>query len=214
MNKQASLFLNIVLLVAVSILFYLQFSGKPAEIREGMSDTSMSGSNGDTPSVAYITFDSLTANYTYWNERTAELKEQADKLQKELENRLTGFQQEVNTLQNTAGNMTQNQFRAAEEGLARKQQNLQQYQANIQQQLVQLENQMMTSLYDKVEDFLEDYGKKNNLELILTYQRGSGVWYADKGMDITDDVIEGLNSAYDQEQNGTLSPTDTTAVGQ
>lgn len=217
MNKQVSLILNIVLLVAVAALFYLQLgTGKSGAADGDMVENDSAEQSVVSTSIAYITIDSLTKNYTFWTVQEEKLKARTEKLQSELENRVRGFQQEVQTLQNTAMNMTQNQYRAAEENLARKQQNLQQYQSNIQNQLLQEESAAMEEVYDKVSSFLEEYGKKHNLELILTYQRGSGVWYAREGMNITNDVIAGLNKAYEMEQNGgtatDAAPADSTSA--
>ena len=69
-------------------------------------------------------------------------------------------------------------------------------------------------LYDKVSDYLQDYGTDKNLQLVLTYTKGSGVLYANDSLDITDQIIFGLNEAYSQAQNGgaTSSKTDSTST--
>ena len=46
---------------------------------------------------------------------------------------------------------------------------------------------------------LRDYGKAHNFQLVLTYQKGSGVLYANDSLNITEEIITGLNEAYAQE---------------
>jgi len=52
---------------------------------------------------------------------------------------------------------------------------------------------------------LKEYGDKNNLQLVLTYSRGSDVLYANEGLEITDEVIEGLNAAYGEKDDSAVS---------
>ncbi|MCK5703590.1 MAG: hypothetical protein KAI29_20675, partial [Cyclobacteriaceae bacterium] len=64
------------------------------------------------------------------------------------------------------------------------------------------EAKMNADLYGKVSDYLRDYGLNKNLQLVLTYTKGSGVLYANDSLDITDQIIVGLNEKYGVEQNG------------
>jgi len=107
-----------------------------------------------------------------------------------------GLQQEISDFQRTAANLTRAQGQALEESLMQKQQNLVRYQEGLTQQLRQEEAKLNEELYEKVSTFLKDYGKKYNLQLVLTYSRGSGVLYANDDLDISNEVIKGLNEAY------------------
>ena len=79
-------------------------------------------------------------------------------------------------------------------------QRLQQLQQNAQNELAKLQessaNQMQQSqkqLNDSIENFLKDYSMKNHYDIILTKKAG---FYMNNNLDITDDVIEGLNKRY------------------
>jgi outer membrane protein len=204
MNKYISLGLNIVLLIAVAVLFYLHFSGQPSDPNgEGAA-----GKEGELE-IAYINSDSLLSNYEFFNDLAEQLDEKRRKLEAEYQNRAQGLQQEIEQFRRNVNNMTIGQGRAVEEDLMKKQQNLMQYQERLTQQLMQEEANLNERLYDKVSEFLETYGKDNNLELVLTYQKGSGVLYADDSLNITESVIEGLNTEY-RSNNTTPSLNDTT----
>jgi len=60
-------------------------------------------------------------------------------------------------------------------------------------------------LYKNVSEYLYGFGKDKNYQLVLTFTRGSGVLYADQAMDITDQVIEGLNNRFREEQAAELA---------
>ena len=197
MKNNISIVLNVVLLVAVVVLYVLHFSDK--EDAEEQADAK--GTEAIELSVAYVNSDSLLKNYDFFKELEQKLFDRRDKLNAEYKNRAEGLQQEISNFQTTAGNMTISQARAVEEDLRKKQQNLMMYQEQLGQQLMQEEAKMNTELYDKVSEYLQDFGQDKDLQIVLTYTKGSGVLYANEGLDITDQVIVGLNKAYESEQN-------------
>nr|WP_255647319.1 OmpH family outer membrane protein [Fulvivirga sedimenti] len=159
--------------------------------------------------VAYINSDSVLANYVYAEKLKEDFQTKTSGLEREYQSRLQGLQKEINDYQQNAGNLTINQARALEENLVKKQQNLQLYQQKLSQDLMVDEATMNKDLYDRVTGFLRDYGKENNLQLIVKYDQGSDVLFASDAMDITQIVIEGLNASYQKEL---AAPADSTAV--
>ncbi|MGB3180852.1 MAG: OmpH family outer membrane protein [Cyclobacteriaceae bacterium] len=205
--KNLSLILNLVLLVAVAVLFYLHFSTNNVSAEPANAMGSYSGKQDLR--VAYINSDSLLKHYDYMEEVTAELEETRGKLENEYKNRAEGLQQEITNFQRTMNSMTMAQAKAVQEDLVQKQQNLARYQENLGQQLMQEEASKQNELYDRVATYLEEFGTENNLELVLTYTKGSGVLFASDSLDITTAVIDGLNSEYN---SGNNADTDTTEV--
>jgi outer membrane protein len=92
------------------------------------------------------------------------------------------------------------QGKALEENLMKKQQNLRVYQEDLSRKLRQKEAELNNELYKTISDYLKEYGDENNLQLVLTYSRGSDVLYANEGLEITNEVIEGLNKAYNEKE--------------
>lgn len=202
--KNLSLILNIILLIAVGVLYFLHFKGHQGTAVSQLSNTG-NPINVEGLTVAYVNSDSLLKNYDFFKEMEKKFNDKRDKLNTEYQNRAKGLQTEINNYQQTAGNMTINQQRAVEEDLRRKQQNLMLYQDQLTQQLSQEEGDINSKIYDRVAEYLEDYGKNKNLHLVLTYTKGSGVLYANDSLNITDEVISGLNQRYQQEQTSKTS---------
>ena len=202
--KNLSLILNAVLLVAVIVLYFLHFSA-------GNDQQPPASANTAAPipvQIAYINSDTLLKNYEFSKKAADDLENKKDELQAEYENRARGLQTEIENFQRNAQNMTIAQARAVEEDLTKKQQNLLRYQETLTQTLVQQEARISNELYDKVAQYLRDYGLANNYQLVLTYQKGSGVLYANDSLNITQEVVKGLNQAYADEGN----QADSTAV--
>lgn len=160
-------------------------------------------------SLAYVNSDSLATNYLYFEEVTGKLEEKKAKYEKEFANRATGLQRQIEDFQKTANNMTIAQARAVEEDLTRKQQNLQQYQQTLTQDLLKEEAKLNKELYETVAKYLENYGKENGLDFIFKHSTGGEIWYGDSSMDITAQVIEGLNNEYN---SGEVVAQDSAAV--
>jgi outer membrane protein len=166
------------------------------------SSTAPSATTADTEvsiadmKVAYIHTDSVINNFEFFKERSAEIADKGKKFESELSNRARGFEQEVANFQQSANSMTMNQARAKEEELVKKERNLVSYRDNLMQELSADESKLYNDVYDRIQTYLNSYAEENNLEMILSYTRGGGVWYAKGNLDVTNSVIEGINSQY------------------
>jgi len=195
--KNLSLILNVVLLAAVLVLYFLHFSSQNQRDESAKAKVV----SALPVNIAFIHSDTLLKNYEFSKVAADELENKKDELQAEYENRDRGLQTEIANFQRNAQNMTIAQARAVEEDLTKKQQNLMRYQETLTQTLMQEEAKISNKLYDKVADYLRDYGMANNFQLVLTYQRGSGVLYANDSLNITQEIISGLNDAYHESQD-------------
>ena len=167
-----------------------------------------SGLTIDNPTIVYINSDTLLAKYDYIKDQQEALKEKTEKLNAEYKNRAQGLQTEFNNYQKNGANMTIGQARAVEEDLMKKQQNLKLYEQSLGQELMNEEGKINQELYDKVSNFLKQYGEKNELHMVVKYNPGSDVLYANGSMDITEAVLEGLNLEY----NSVDTESDSTKV--
>jgi outer membrane protein len=204
--KNLSLILNIVLLVAVIILYALHFSGrKTTESSSSPSDTSAVDLK-----IAYINSDSVLKHYEYLKVNSEQLESKSKKMDQDLRNRTEGLRNEINAYQRNVSAMTLGQARATEEDLGKKQQNLQLYQQSLQQQLMQEQAKLNKELYDRITVFLKKYGQERGLQVVLKFDPTSDVLYGEPGLDITPEVIKRLNEEYQVEKKGGKAKADST----
>jgi outer membrane protein len=204
--KNLSLILNVVLLVAVVILYALHFSG-PGKVE---SNSSLSDTSALDLKVAYINSDSVLKYYEYLKVNRDQLEVKTKKMDQDLQNRTSGLRNEIAAYQRNVSSMTLGQARAAEEDLGKKQQNLQMYQQSLEQQLMQDQAKLNQELYNRITTFLKAYGQEKGLHVVLKFDPTSDVLYGGEGLDITQDVIKGLNESYQTETKGPAANTDTT----
>ncbi len=205
MMKNLSLILNAILFVAVGVLYYLNFSGKKSGNME---------SDVKAPSnlkIAYINADTVLKYYDYVTENRAILEAKGKKLDQDFQNRAKSLQDEVAAYQRNVSNLTIGQAKAVEENLGKKDQNLRLFQQAIEQELMNDQAKMSATLRGKISDFLKAYAQGSNLEVVLKFDTASDVLYGSAGMDISKDVIKGLNEQYklDQETKKTAKPDST-----
>jgi outer membrane protein len=201
--KNLSLALNVVLLIAVGVLYFLHFSsGKE-------TPASADGIKPGELKVAYINSDTILKYYDFFKINAAKFETKGKKFDQDLQNRAQSLQNDITAYQRNYSGMTIGQAKAIEEDLAKKRQNLELYQRSLEQELMDEQAKMNEELYKKVTDYLKGYAQEKQLEIVLKYNPNSDLLYGGASVDITQDVIKGLNEVYKQET--TQSKADSTA---
>ena len=202
--KNLSLILNIVLLVAVAVLYYLHFAGSKGPAASGLTSTP-----GDVR-IAYINSDTILKYYDYHKASMDVMEAKAKRLEQDFRNRAQGLQNEFSAYQRNVNSMTLGQVKATEEDLQKKQQNLQMYQQSLNQEVMNDEAKLSKELYERITKFLKKYSQEKGLQVVLKYDPSSDLLMGSDALDISKDVIQGLNSEYKNEKAGVK--TDSTSV--
>ncbi|WP_026903007.1 OmpH family outer membrane protein [Pedobacter glucosidilyticus] len=151
--------------------------------------------------VVYVNSDSLLNNYEYFKEIKSKFEDKSKKAEADLKTKGAAFQREVAAYQQGAQGMSADERASTEQRLARKQQELQAYQQNAGSALQSEEMAENEKLYDKVADYLKIYAKEKGYKMVLTYSKGnSAILFADESLDVTKEVIKGLNEAYKKDK--------------
>jgi outer membrane protein len=194
--KNISLILNVVLLIAVGVLYYMHFAPQTATPIGSESR----GIVGDLK-VAYINTDSVLKHYDYLKANAEILEAKKKKVEQDYVNRAQSLQNEITAYQRNVNNMTVGQVRAVEEDLGKKQQNLQLYEQSLTQELMNDQSKLNKELYDRITAYLKKYGKEYGLHVVFKLDPTSDVLYGEDALDITQDVLTGLNEEYTSETN-------------
>lgn len=147
--------------------------------------------------IVYVNSDSLLTKYQYFKDLKVKLDGKSKAAQTDLASKQQAFQREVAQYQQQQNTLPADQRAATEQRLARKQQELQAYSQNAG---AALQNEQATEnekLYDKVAEYLKTYAKSKGFKMVMTYSKGnSAILFADESLDVTSEVIVGLNEAY------------------
>jgi len=100
------------------------------------------------------------------------------------------------TEQVEAGNLSEQEKQSQEEQLAEMEEELENYQQRVQNQIQQKQNELLNPLLIKIENTMELIAENLNLDFVINKTASTGdpiVYYSsDRGVDITDRVIEEL----------------------
>ncbi|POY38385.1 outer membrane chaperone Skp [Solitalea longa] len=147
--------------------------------------------------IVYVNSDSLQKHYTYFVDVKKKLDDKNTLRQQQFEGKGRSFQQEVANAQRAAQGMTQEQQQQLSLQLQKKQQDLGQLQQSLAGQAAKEEQEETEKLYGKITDYLKKYAKDHNYKMVVSYSKGnSNILYADESLDVTNDVLKGLNEEY------------------
>jgi outer membrane protein len=197
--KNVSLALNGILLVAVAVLYFLHFSSA----KSGVSESPDSPLPAGTLPVAYIDSDSLLTNYKMVDDLQSALDEKKSKMEKDLQGKGAKLQEEIASFQRRAqaNLLSNNELKNGEESLTQKRDALMTYEKQLSSGLMEEQKLISIRLYDSLQSFLKTYNKGNKYKYILNYTKGGAFLAVDNQLDITKDVIDGMNKRY-KENNG------------
>jgi outer membrane protein len=196
--KNVLLGFNILLLVLVGILFYLHFkSGKKQEVRVIQPSKDSAGVYHSR--VAYIDLDSLEANYGYYKKIKADMERKQSESANEYTNMQKRFQDRAVQLQQKGPAMNQQEQDAAMKEVNKMQETLQNKKQELDNELFKYNSKMKENILNKIQDYLKQYNSDGKYDYIFSYEPGF-MFYKDTTLNITRDVITGLNEQYDNDK--------------
>jgi len=145
--------------------------------------------------IAYVNLDTLESNYEYFKTKKIEFEKRQQSMQNEVERLARNFQQELTAFQKKvqAGSLTQTEGEAAQKRLAGMQENLERRQQSLGQQLMTEQEAFNLDLQKRLDDFISVFNKDKGYDFILSYVKGGNILFANPNLDITQEVISGMN---------------------
>ena len=186
--------LNILLLVAVGVLFYLHFnSSKPNSVKAVASKPSEK--NISPCRIAYFEMDSIENSFTVVKDVKNELGREEDKINNEMASLEKKYRDKINQYQSQAATMTQVQSEMANRDVLQMQETIKGKKQELDSRYQDLYMRKMRDVKSKIEEFLKDYNDQKGYSYIVAYEPGL-FYFKDTAYNITPDLIKGLNSRY------------------
>lgn len=194
--KNISLTLNIILFIAVAILYYLHFKEpKRTDEPAGSPLPAVHVSNAD---IVYVNSDSLLDQYDFYKSEKSQFETAQTRIKGELKSQSEKLQQEIEAYQQQGASMTDAQRAKKEEELTMKQQQLMQRKEELVAKLDEDQSKSSEQLYAKLNEYLRKHN--NKYHFVLGFQKGGGILFANDSLNITKEVIEGLNREYQEQK--------------
>lgn len=206
--KNISLTLNIVLLLAVGFLYYKQFSGTKNDTLAMAADGSDSTVVETTPvilseipknvPVVFVNADSIFAKYELAKKEKAIAEGKVSAYQRSYQAKVEAFQKEYQDYMEKAGAgaYTKEQGLDIEAGLQKKKDDIMVMEQNQERVMGEMESSSV-EVQKKIYNYLTRFNKENGYYCVLAYTKsGGGVLGVNESMDVTAQVLAGLNAEY------------------
>ncbi|MEO1049329.1 MAG: OmpH family outer membrane protein [Bacteroidota bacterium] len=105
-------------------------------------------------------------------------------------------QKAINEYQASKDKMSKKEKQLSEELIRTKQRQLADYQKAMNEKAVQEDQQLTATVLEQVNAYLKDHGESHNYRIILAATDYGNIAYAQDGLDITEEVLAGLNKVY------------------
>lgn len=198
--KKASLIYQVISGIAIVVLFVLHFSSNnTSDVANPLSLISDSTTViGEGSLTVYVNGDSLLEKYDYFKKAKKDFEIKSTRTENEIKSRQSALEREFAAYQQTAASMTTEQRAKTEENLMRKEQSLREFSEEAALKFQEEQNKFNEELFDKVASFLKEYCKNKNYKIVLNYTKGTTILYAHESLDITEEVLAGLNEEYNK----------------
>jgi outer membrane protein len=121
--------------------------------------------------------------------KSAVWKANLDSLRTEIEAKVTDYESKK-------AKLSTNEQRLTEEVLLSKQKEYFNYEQAIQNKIKGEDQALTQKVFGQVNEYLNKYGKKKGYKIILAATQYGNIVYAEEGLDVTNEVMQGLNAEY------------------
>ena len=192
MNKNVTTGLNIFLVLAVAVLFYLHFSS-------GKSGGTGTASTKPVPSgnfrIAYFEGDSIQTQFNYFKDIQNELQVKGQSNSKQLGELKNIFAGKVQEYQKLSQHLSQAELANKEQELRQMEKAFQGKEKMLSDEFQEDQFKKLQDVKKKIEDYLKEYNKDKGYAFIFSSSPDL-MYLKDSVYDITPDVIRGLNELY------------------
>ena len=185
-----------VILFAVAAALSLTACQKSAEEAEETAQSEGAETTG--LKIAYVEMDSLITQYQLYKDYEEELTRKGTNIQSTLAQKQRTLEQHAAAMQKkyeSNGFTTRDELERAQNSIQAEQQQLQELADRLQTDFAQEQARVNQEARDSIQAFLRSYNKTKKYDYVLV-KAGDNMLVANPKMDITKEVIKGLNKRY------------------
>ncbi|MEY3920832.1 MAG: hypothetical protein RL634_593 [Bacteroidota bacterium] len=185
--------INIVLFVLVGILAIALFLTTKKSTPAAASVNAIDGKL----KIAYVDLDSIQEKYQYYKEKMVEFDKKKEDADRQLNTAFQRIEEERIAFAKKGQAITQAEYENFQRSYQGKMQNLEEQKRNMENAISTDGVKMLEELKNKINGFLETYNKEKGYSYIFSTSNSLNVlFYKDSAYNITNEVVDGLNKAY------------------
>lgn len=209
MNTKTLTITNAILVIAVIILFILQFkSGNEKVVSEeknveevkekdtGLGQEDIVDVGAPNFKVVYVNSDTVATYYDFSKDMTKKLKASQASAEGKLKGMYAKYEKQRKSFEAEAPIMGQEELQRKAQEIGQFEQSIMQKEQELSAKLSQKEAQVMTDYVYETDKFMQVIGKELGYDYVMSYRVGGPMLYANPELDITNKVVELLNIEY------------------
>jgi outer membrane protein len=146
--------------------------------------------------IAYVDSAKILNDYKGSAEAKKAYQSKAKVWQANIDTLTSEVKTAIQKYEKSIATMSKKEQELSKQLIQAKQRQLADYQHGIQENAKQEDGKLTQSIVAQINAYLTKYGKEHNYKLILIANQSGTIAYAREGLDITADVIGGLNEEY------------------
>ena len=188
---------NAVLLLGLIGIYVLHFTGGNNKSKVNTEATAPLQKEGGL-TVAYVNTDTLLAKYQYAIDMEQELMAYKDQMERSGRQQMEQFQKDYENYLKTGSTMTLTQQQAKEEELKKRAEKMQTLEQELTAKIMERQMSENTKLLNAIFAFVREYNNANQQFDVILRQtfNDSPTLYLNPGMDITKEILDGLNEEH------------------
>ena len=162
------------------------------------SDNSTPAGSVSDLKIAYVEIDSLLNNYNLCKDLNEAMIKKQENVEVTLKEKMKSLDNEMRDFERKFQNQVITPERAQQEQnrLIKKRQDLEALHQRLMGELQQESDKNNIQLRDSINAYLKEYNKTKGYNLIINNAGFNNLLYADPALNITQEVIDGLNKRY------------------
>ena len=188
---------NVILAAGIAVLLFLQLRPvNPAPV-------TASPVSGAAVKLGYVDLDSVQERYQLYKEKMDMFDKKKEDADRNLNSAFQKIENERIVFAKRGESITQVEFENFQRAYQTKMQNLEEQKRVLENQIAEEGESTLTELRSTINDFLKEYNKTKGYTYIFSYSSSLNMlFYKDSATNITDEVVEGLNAAYNKSKKG------------
>ncbi len=147
--------------------------------------------------IAYFNMDSIQERYELVKEREAAFTNQGRQLESALMDKMQKAQDRYNELMAKDHTYsTKAELEADEAELKKRAEEIQELRASSQDRLERMQIQMLQEITDEIQGYLKEFNAQAGFDYIFSIQDGGQIWVGNEGLNITPQLLQGLNARH------------------
>ena len=190
---------GIVLFAVATMLLFTYCTNQNGACGAAAADANTAAATaGKTLKIAFVDIDSLLSKYEFSIDLNKEMLREEEDMRMKLSEKAKALQADYADFERKLQNNVYATRERAEEEQARilkKKEELEKLEQRLISELTAKSQNNNVTLHDSIDSFLNAYNAEKGFDLIIS-RVGDNLLYANKALDITEEVINGLNARY------------------